>query len=202
MKIDLIKKPVTRKAKLLGLLLAVLVIGAGAVYWFVLKDSGSGVSKEFQAESEAIFEAMKQSEVRGGLDPSRTAEVHSSINNKDYAGAKKQIESLLTDPNLTDADKRNLYTSLAQVCLPLKDFSCVDTVAGQYGGVLQPDYFFLVDAARLANQEKKPDLARKYYKTAFDDIETKGGQTFVDSVNQQGLEKELNYTEIKQGAGA
>jgi hypothetical protein len=201
MKVNLTKMFASRKAKVVGAALLILVLAVGAFYWFYLRDTSGGPSKEFQAESEAIFENMKQSEIKGGMDPSRRVEIYSSINNKDFAGAKKQIDALLSDSSLSDEDKRSLYSSLAQVCLSLSDFTCIDTVVDKYGSLLDVDYFYLVEVARLAKQQKKTDLAKKYYLKAYTEIENNGGKPFVDSVNQQGLEQELNYDEIKLGAG-
>lgn len=194
-----------RNKKIIIILVALTVlIGIGYVaYDRLAKDSKrDGLSAEDQAAAEETLKAMQASEITSGIDPSRIREIDSSIQAKDFAGAKKQIDGILADPNLPETSKAAVYTQLSRVCLPLSDFGCADTVIDQYGKSLNIDYYFLVDAARLAKQQRQNERAQRYYKIAYDDIESKGGQTFVDTANQEASDMSLDYGEIKQGAGS
>lgn len=190
-----------KKPKILVPLILVLIASAYLGIKAIKRDSYSGpLGTEQVKEYRELQEAMKNSEVKDGLDPSIFLEINSSLRNEQYADAKKQIEAQLDSDNLAEKDKRALLTVLTQACLSLRDFGCLDRPFSEYGKLLDFDLHTLTDAARAAKETGNQDKAKEYYQKAFQEIENRGGESYVKQINQQS-QATLDYKEIKLGAG-
>ena len=186
------------RKRLLIIAEAIVVIITG-ILWYFFSDK-SPLTDEQKAENKTILDIMNNSRVTGGVDSTRLANIEASKKAGKYADALQQLNTILAEPNLAENDKRTLYSILLSVCLPLQDFACVDKVTAEFGKLLPFDYFFLVDAARLATAAKQPAKAKAYYSTALAELDKQGGQPYVTKLNETS-EVSLDYAEIKRGAG-
>lgn len=189
-----------KKLLLIGVLsLVVLAIGFGLYTYSNNDQSNDGLGDEERKLIAETEEVLKAGAIKHTVGLVTIQEVESSLANKKYSEAKGQLDKLLENENsLTISEKRSAYTALSKVCLPLEDYACVDKVIQfqQHDQLL--DYMFIVEAARLAKKQNDNNRAVKYYKLVYDDLESRGGQNYVDEVNTQS-QVPLDYQEIKQG---
>lgn len=189
-------KAVNKKRLLLGSM--VLLVGIGVfAYWFI---NAGQLNENQQAENRQIQDTMKASYITGGMDRSRLANIDASKRAGKFAEALQELNTILEESNLTDNDKRTLYAIKGPLCLEAKDLACADDFVAAFNKLISFDYYFLVDAARLASATSQPEKAKTYYKMALDEIDRQGGQQFVDQLNQS-TEVSLDYAEIRNGAG-
>lgn len=188
-------KTLSRK-KLLMIAFGAVVISIIA-FWIL---SAGQLTKEQKAENKQIQDTMKASFVTGGLDSARLANIESSKKAGKYAEALDDVNKILEEPNLSEKDRRTLFTVMGPLCVEVKDIGCADRFIAEFNKLIPFDYFFLVDIARVAKSLNQGQKAQAYYQLALSEIDKQGGQRFVDKLNAN-VEVGLDYQEIKTGAG-
>lgn len=175
-----------------GSLLTALVISIGLATYNVFRQKG--------ADKAAIESAdiVKKSQINPVASTGSLIELQADMRGGKYAIAKEKAELILDQENKTAADTVGAYSTLSIACLKLADFTCLDRVFAYHKESKQLDYYTLVDAARLAKSKNLGAKAKEYYKIAYDDIESKGGRTYIDE-QTKNLEVPLDYNEIVEG---
>lgn len=175
-----------------SLLLAIILSVALATY---------NVFRQNDTNKEAAKSAdiIKKSQINPVTSVGSLIELQADMRAGKYAVAKEKAELILDQQNKTEADTVGAYATLSIACLKLADFACMDRVFAYTKESKQLDYYTIVDAARLAKSKNLPAKAKEYYKLALDDIDAKGGKTYLDK-QTEGLEVVLDYNEIAEGA--
>lgn len=186
-----------RNKKVLLLVGAILALLLGVGVYLVTRDNLSDSERQAIQDTNKVLEAGA---VESTVSQASLQEIQASISADKKQDAKKQLDELLkNEDSMNEGERLSAYTALAQICVPLEDFACIDRViAFQRKGKLL-DYFFAVDAARLAKKKGDLQKSKDYYGFVKDDIELRGGDEYIENLNNDA-QLPLDYNEVKEGA--
>lgn len=188
-----------KKKKLLIVLILLIAFVVAAAIFFKLTDSN--LTDEERKQIAETQEVLKAGAITNTVSLATIQEIDASIVAGKNQEAKDKLYQLLENQqNLEVGERRSAYTALAKVCLSLEDFDCIDKVVAYQENDNFVDYFFMVDAARLAKTKNDTARSTDYYKTVYDALEELGGESYIYEINNQ-TQSPLDYAEIKQGAG-
>lgn len=188
--------PVKNKKLILVLVVGIVLVAAG-LFFLRPQNNLSEEEKRLVADTKKTIEAGATEQT---LNTATIQEIQSSIASEENQKAKEQLETLLENENdLAPAEKYSTYTALAQVCLALADLDCVERVVKFQQKEQLLDYFFIVEAARLADKNNDSEKATMFYSIVYEEIEKLGGEDYVGDINLQS-QATLDYQEIKKGA--
>jgi tetratricopeptide (TPR) repeat protein len=189
--------------KLIIFLVALIVLLLAGFTFNYVKNLGqkgqSDLSPELEAEYKQQLEMMEQTRTSNTFDVSRIHEVDQLILKSEFEEAKSKIETILQE-DIDDQTKQTVYSQLAMACTSLVDLNCLKTVAEKQEELQAVDIFLLVDSGELALNADNAELAEFFYSKALSEIESNGGESYVNTVNETA-EKQLDYGLIKSRAG-